>query len=728
MAFDTKKFLARFIEESRKHITQLSSGLIALEQNPDDREQIDTIFRAAHTIKGSSNMMNFEVISEFAHTIENSLSMLREGKAVLDKDHTDILLKCVDILSSMLDEAEESRDITPPSEELLKELSSLQNRTASEEHTRPESPQPEQTIDTDQKTSQTSEQPDRRKKRRVTKDTFIIKTEKLDNLIKLISELSLWNINLESSLQEINNTIRLSNRLHKSIDSDTPHTLTHAIQELKSSTDRLATSLMNDIHTLNQLNIELRETLLNIKLVPIAVIFEKLPRVVREVSARFGKKINFTMSGADTELDKTIIDMIDESMIQMIRNAIDHGIEPPETREQAGKPALGNIAIHAGYERGMCRIQITDDGAGVNVPQLLKNAQDRGLISTSEAERIRKHPTSEAIANLMFTPGLSASRIITDLSGRGVGMDIVHENIIRKLNGSVKVDTTPGQGTTITIWLPLNTAMMNVTIFRIGDRQLAVPTPAIVEILRTKNTEMIEVVDRTALRRREQIIPIVRLNSILKIDEEASRQTQNPLVLIIRTGSGQVALITDEIIMQDNFVINSLPDHMKDTPWVSGCVITGSFTIVNLLNSRHLLEFSQQNNQKKSKEPEHKKIIKILVVDDSISTRDIEKSILESYGYQVELASDGQEAYELTQDHQYDLVITDIEMPRMDGITLTKTLRKEKAYRHTPIILVSSRDSREDKAKGAQAGADAYIVKSAFDQNNLIQTIKTLVG
>lgn len=727
MAFDTKKFLARFIEESRKHIAQLSSGLIALEQNPDDREQIDTIFRAAHTIKGSSNMMNFGVISEFAHTIENSLSMLREGKAVLDKDLTDILLKCVDILSSMIDEAEESRDVTPPSDELLKELSSLQDRSASKEHTRPESHLPEQAIDKEQKTPQT-EHKERRKRQRVTKDTFIIKTEKLDNLIKLIAELSLWNINLENSLQEINNTIWLSNRLHKSVDSDTPHTLAHTIQELKVSTDKLASFLMNDIHTLNQLNIELRESLLNIKLVPIAVIFEKLPRVVREVSARFGKKINFTMSGADTELDKTIIDMIDESMIQMIRNAIDHGIEPPEVREQAGKPALGNISIHAGYERGMCRIQITDDGAGVNVPQLLKNAQERGLISTSEAERIQKHPTPEAVANLMFTPGLSASRIITDLSGRGVGMDIVHENIIRKLNGSVRVDTTPGQGTTITIWLPLNTAMMNVTIFRIGDRQLAVPTPAIVEILRTKGTEMIEVVDRTAIRQREQIIPIVRLGSILKINEETSQQEQDPLVLIIRTDSGQVALITDEIIMQDNFVINSLPDHLKDTPWVSGCIITGAFSIVNLLNPRHLLEFSQQHSQKKSKEPEHKRIIQILVVDDSISTRDIEKSILESYGYQVELASDGQEAYELTQDHQYDLVITDIEMPRMDGITLTKTLRKEKSYRHTPIILVSSRDSQEDKAKGAQAGADAYIVKSAFDQNNLIQTIKTLVG
>ncbi len=716
MAFDTKKFLTRFIEEARKHIARLSSGLITLEQHPDDSEEIHTIFRCAHTIKGSANMMNLTEISEFAHMIENDLSKIRDGEVVVSKSHIDLLLKAVDTLGGMVDEAEADKPVTPPSESMVSALEDFGNEDSTE--TPAEKPKKNEPAPPIQETHH-----------HIESDMFNIKTEKLDQLIKLVSETYLWNRSLSENLKYISSTVEISQQFDKLQDESTPEELKSLVGDLHENADQLSSYLLNDITTLEQLNMELRDMLFNLRLVPMVTILEKYPRVVRELSGRFSKDIVFSISGEETELDKKIIDMIDESLIQIIRNAIDHGIETPEERLKAGKPAQGSISFRADYDKGMCRIKIVDDGRGIDTQRLVDKAMSKGILSEAEAMRVLKVPTPEAIADLIFTPGLSTSTIITDLSGRGVGMDIVYENIIKQLNGSIHVETKSGEGTTFTIRLPLNTAIMNVIVFTIDDCELAIPTHSMKEVLRVDRDEFIQVVDRQAIRLREQIIPLVFLDGLF--DTHSNRQLEpKPMVVIVRTGSGQVALPIDDILIQDSFVIHSLPDLVKSTPWVSGCIIRTTSHLTSVINVRHLLEYSQNQIVVTTTESEETDAssLRILIVDDSVSTRDIEKSILESYGYNVEIAGDGVEAMELIEEYQFDLIISDIEMPRMDGITLTKNLRKTKGYQHKPIILVSSRDSQEDKMRGAQAGADAYIVKSSFDQENLIQTIKTLVG
>lgn len=716
MAFDKKKFLNRFIEEARKHISSLSDGLVILEQQPDDKELLNTLFRGAHTIKGSSNMLNLIEISSFAHQIENRLSEIRDGATAVTKPVIDLLLQAVDHLSLMIDAAEQEKEVLLPDEALSTALVAKE----AEEST----PGKIVTKDTGEIVAQS-----RRKNLRQAKDVIMIKTEKLDAMIQLVTELSSMNQSFDTFYEETATTVTLIEQLHTSgKEAVLPYKVQQVVSNLDNQSEKLQDMLSRDRHTVSALNAELRDLLFSLRLVPISLVFDKFPRVVRELSDSFKKRIHFTMSGEETELDKKIVDILDESLVQIVRNAIDHGIESVDARQNSGKSPEGNITLAASYEHGMCVITITDDGAGIDVEKLLGKAVSRGIVTESQAEEIRRNPTSEDLCDLIFTPGLSSRDIITDISGRGVGMDIVRENIINHLNGSVSIKTRFQVGTTFTITLPINTAIMDTTIIKIGLVTVALPSYALYEIVQIDVAEIIQVVNRTAVRVRDQIIPIIHLDEIMNQGTLVD-STHRPFFLIVRSGSGFVAVLADDVISQGNSLIHSLPVHIQNTPWVAGCIITGTDSIIHLLNTRQLVRLAQQDH---TTQPEGQKIgkeaIRILVVDDSISTRDIEKSILESHGYVVDVAVDGENALEMAREVVYGVVVTDIEMPNMDGFTLTANLRKEKEYRHTPIILVSSLESEADKMQGISAGADAYIIKAAFNQEKLIETIRSLIS
>jgi len=713
VAFDKKKFLNRFIEEARKHLTSLSNGLVALEHQPDDTELINTLFRGAHTIKGSSNMLNLTEVSNFAHQIENKLSGIRDGSTAVTKPIIDVLLQAVDHLTLLIDAAEQEKQGPAADEALTTALAAEDAQEGSI-----------MLKETGETTAQ-----DRRISFRQEKDIIVIKAEKLDALIQLVTGLYSMNQSLETCYKETGIIANLIEQLQISgRESVLPYKTQQLINSLGIQSEKLKEILSRDRHTVSTLNAELRDLLFELRLVPISLVFDKLPRVVRELSDNFKKRINFTMSGEETELDKKIVDMLDESLIQIVRNAIDHGIESIDERGKNGKSSEGNISLSASYEHGMCVITITDDGAGIDVEKLLEKAVSRGKMTISAAEEIRRNPTSEDLCDLIFTPGLSSRDIITDVSGRGVGMDIVRENIINHLKGSVSILTQAHVGTIFTITLPINTAIMNTTMIKTGLLTIALPSHALYEVVQMEAAEIIQVVNRTAIRLREQIIPIIHLDEIMKQGTLVD-SSKKPFFLIVRSGSGFVAILADDVLSQENSLIYSLPAHIQKTPWVAGCIITGTYSIIHLLNTRQLVRLAQQDHTIQPAEQKmHKEAIRILVVDDSISTRDIEKSILESHGYDVDVAADGAIALKMAREVVYGAVVTDIEMPNMDGFTLTKNLRKEEKYHQTPIILVSSLDSEADKMKGISSGADAYIIKAAFNQDKLVETIHSLIN
>lgn len=704
MAFDKKKFLSRFAEEARKHLKQMREGIMLLEKDPQQKDMINTIFRSAHTIKGSASMLSLEPISVFAHSIEQVFSNMRDGNQQLDKQLADVLLQAADHLQLMIKNAEEQKDIAAVPSALL---SALEGQQALPSSSKKDTIQKQDTL---------------------RNTNFSLSEQKLDELMKQISELSVWTFDQKSNIDAMNHIAEelhhISHQLEKQGVSIPPR-----LQGICSFTENLAYKMQKGVYDLNRLSTELQDNLIDLRMVPISLITDQIPRFVRDTALAMEKEVQLSITGIDTELDRTILDKVEQALLHIIRNALDHGIESKEARIASNKPAIGTISLEAGYSNGMCQITISDDGKGIESQKLIEKAKKLSLISEQQASEYGRNLSSSQLVSLLCLPGLSSAPLITETSGRGVGMDVVHQCIVDELSGEIHIDTKAHEGTRITLLLPLNQAVMDVFIFGLGKNKIALPASAIKKVLQGDEFSFIEVAQRKAIRLEQQLLPILSLRQLFFLDDAAKQE--RAYIVVVESGQGEVALLVDEIVEQSHALIQSLPSYLQDNQYISGCIISTANQVINVINPHCLSSLSTVKSESGAPLQEKKSIAKpisILVVDDSLSTRDIEKSILESYGFRVELASDGLQAFETAKEEQFDLIITDIEMPRMDGIELTKKLREEKAYRHIPIILVTSRDKVEDRRKGIEAGCDAYIVKSSFDQEHLIQTIRTLTG
>ena len=361
-------------------------------------------------------------------------------------------------------------------------------------------------------------------------------------------------------------------------------------------------------------------------------------------------------------------------------------------------------------------------GGGIPIERIKKKAIQKNLRHEDELSNM----SDAEIANLIFEPGFSTSAIITDISGRGVGMDVVKGNIVEQLKGSIQTETTLGEGTCFTIRVPLTLTVMRILLFSVSQTIFGFPISSIREIIRVQKNEIIEVVNKKAIRLRDQVIPITDLKKIIKLPE--SEEREDAVILVLAMGNEMIGVMIDNLISEEDMEVKPLPSHMRNSDLASGATITGKGDVVILLHAPKIMEKSKMTHEgKQVSRPVKKEKQRILVVEDSVSTREIEKSILESYGYQVDIASDGIEGLEKTQQVKYDLVLSDIEMPRLDGFSLVEKLRNTEDYKHVPIIIVSSRDRDEDKRRGIEVGADAYIIKGSFDQSNLIATVQSLI-
>jgi len=471
---------------------------------------------------------------------------------------------------------------------------------------------------------------------------------------------------------------------------------------------------------------ELQEASLTLRMLPLATVFEPLRRTVRDMAREFGKEIDFVITGGETELDRKIAERIGDSLMHMIRNALDHGIESASERVQAGKPSRGTISLAAFHDSGGVSLELSDDGRGLCTEKIREKALAKRLYDAETLERMSR----AEINNLIFVPGFSTSPIITDISGRGVGMDVVRKNIVDELKGTVTIETQEGAGSTFLLRLPLNLAVFPLFFVTAGGTTCALPATFVVELLRVARDAIIEIVDKRAIRLREQIVPVEELASILKLPGDTSPQSKEAVIVVVRDGKNMLGLLVDEILGGEEMVVKPLPSHLQGLRIVIGGTIGEGGRIINVLHVPELLRLARDltDSGRGAEARERERGASILVVDDSINTREIEKSILEAYGYLVEVAEDGQEALEKTRGKLFDLVITDVEMPRLDGFSLTERLRADQSYRNVPIIIVTSREKEEDKKRGILVGADAYIIKQAFDQSNLLDTVRSLIG
>ncbi len=718
MALDIKKFIGRFVEEAKEHLGRLASGLAEIEQGAVSAEKINGLFRSVHTLKGSSRMLKLEPITQVSHSLEDLLSALREERVTVNPPVIALLYQGVDALSDQIQQLIAHGQVDALSSvnaQLCQQLTAIAEgevlNTAVMAAVEPAELKLSE-LDTQGSSSATA-QPTL-----TASDTVRVKLDKLEELINLMGEL----VSSHAGMRQLAGTAqRLGQQLQEQLQGSLPV----AIQQFSRD--------MRDI-VLSQESLmqELHDKTLQMRMLPLAIVLDPAARLVRDMARSLNKKVECRIYGSEIELDRQMIDQLADPIIHLLRNALDHGIETPAIRQQKGKPAQGLLQISARQDGGWVVLEVRDDGMGLSLSAIRDKALKKGLVSSEQLAEM----SEQQISDLIFEPGFSTSNMITEFSGRGVGMDVVKRSIVDDLQGVISLHSRADEGTCFTLRLPLSLAMMRVLLVRAGEQVLGFTAQYVTELISVDPDALISVADRNAVIIRNEFVPVIQLVDLLKLPQESapkrslSRTRSDLLLLVIRVHTEKLALIVDELLDERDLVIKQLPEHLSFNPLISGMVTTGHNELVSLIHVPYVLDIARQSRQpsaKRAQADQDKPKKRILVVDDSLNTREIERDVLEAWGYHVTLAEHGQEGLDKALAEQFDAVLTDVEMPVMDGFTLTARLREHERYQECPIIIITSREKESDRRRGIEVGADAYIVKGSFDQNSLVDTLKVLL-
>jgi len=711
MALDITKFLNRFIDEARDLLGYLGEGVKSLEQGQRDAELINSLFRSAHTIKGSSRMLKLQPIADTAHSLEEVLSALREQKIVVNPPIIDALYQAVDSLTDRVEHLASTKDpesLPPAPQALCDELLALANGAEV-------AAQPTQAAPPAHETSEPSVPTNKPQPALASSDSVRLRLESLESLSKLISEVTASHAGLRELVRDAQG---LKSNWESAQD---------AVQS-KQRFDSLFNNLKEIVGSQEALIYSLHDQALNLRMLPLRQVFEPAAKHIREVGRVLGKQVTSQISGEEIELDRSIIEQLSEPMVHLLRNAIDHGIEEPATRLDKGKPAAGLVKLSAWQDGGWVVIELSDDGAGLSLDRIRQKLAQQNALSAEELASMGE----QELINQVFQPGFTTTSIITEMSGRGVGLDVVKRKVVNDLQGLLEVRSQEGLGTSFTLRLPVSLAMLRVLLVESAGHMFGFSAQYIVELTRVAPEQILEVADRNVFVLRNEFVPIFELQQLIGLPEVAKVQVQkakNMLLLVVRVQHEKIALVIDRLVDEHDLIINTLPKHLAHNPLVSGMVNHGYQQLVSLIHVPRLLELARKKHQKtgeaaiKSVTQQH-----LLVVDDSLNTREIEKDVLEAWGYQVTLAEDGLDGLNKARNGDFDAIITDVEMPFMDGFTLTSHLREHERYKNRPIIIITSREKDSDRRRGIEVGADAYIVKGSFDQNNLVDTLRALLG
>ncbi|BAE51808.1 hybrid sensor histidine kinase/response regulator [Paramagnetospirillum magneticum] len=700
MALDIKRFTARFVDEARDHLRKVEDGLATLDSTPADSETINAVFRSAHTVKGSSRMLKLIPITETAHKVEDVLGALRDGSLSWSPELRRLLQRGVDALSAQVDAVADGNPPAEPDPALCAALAAaLRGPQPATEP--PPAPAPASAPPA-------AEPPPQAEVRLKSADTVRVQLTKLDELIRLMGEVVSSHARLRQRLTDIRQIER------ETQDRGEAAALTGFARDLRE--DVFSQELLMD---------ELHAKALVMRMLPLAIVLEPAARLIRDLGRSLGKDVECVVGGTEIELDRQLIDRLNDPIVHLLRNSVDHGIEDAATRQAAGKPPFGTIRLSARQDGGWVLIEVADDGGGLPLAAIRDKAVRKGLLSAEQAAAM---PDSEAI-DLIFSPGFSTSSIITEVSGRGVGMDVVKRTIVDDLQGVIGVETVPGKGTTFALRLPLSLAVMRVLVVSAGGESFGFTAQYVAQLLELPPERLLTVAERDAVVIDNEFIPVVSLATLLGLPGARPARPVLRLV-VVRVRNEKLALLVDELIDERDMVIKPLPEHLRHLPLVAGMVMTGRNTLVSVLHAPVLLDMARRARGGMTEAPQSGAgdAVRILVVDDSLNTREIEKDVLEAHGYVVTLAEDGVDGLAKARAGDFDAILTDVEMPNMDGFTLTAALRQDERYRDRPIIIVTSREREEDKRRGIQVGADAYIVKGDFDQSSLVDTLRSLLG
>jgi two-component system chemotaxis sensor kinase CheA len=512
---------------------------------------------------------------------------------------------------------------------------------------------------------------------------------------------------------------------------------------LQNQVSAVIAAFIRDRRVIERMVDDQLETMKQVLMLPVASLLEAFPKFVRDLANDQGKEAELIIHGADIEIDKRILDELKDPLMHIIRNCIDHGIKKSDERVRLNKPAMGTITITFTPKEGrQVEILITDDGVGIDAQQVLASAVKSGIITEAQAHELSFKDTLA----LVFQSGVSTSPMLTEISGRGLGLAIVREKIDR-LGGSISLETSPGAGTAFRFLLPLSLSTFRGVVAKVDEQLFVFPLDSIKRVTRVKNEEIKTVENRETILVDGQVLSAVRLGKALScqggrvVPQIPPRNnagvsgkyqvTGYVPVIILSSEDKDIAFMVDEVLEEQQYLVKSLGRQLNSVRNISGAALLGNGRIVLIINVKDLMKSAVEVVETGSVAPVVKgsalKNKKILVAEDSITSRTLLKNILETAGYQVVTAVDGADAFAQVRTGEFDLVVSDVDMPRMNGFELTAGIRAEKKLSELPVVLVTALDSREDRERGIDAGANAYIVKNSFDQSNLLEAIKKLI-
>jgi two-component system chemotaxis sensor kinase CheA len=736
-----------FRVEAAEHISAITAGLLAIERAGDAECAIivERIFREVHSLKGAARSVSLAAVETMCQEMESIFAALERGDLAMSAEVFDAVHSALGVLAVLCKtpgaapspggREQEQRALAT----LMKIVAGIPDRESvmpavgvgsAPPGAAPPGADLQAVLNADVTPGSA--------------DTVRVSTKKLGAILLEAEELVGAKLAGKGRAAELRalaadlagwNQRRVRETVRQRRDQDGAAAASDLLESellftrmLENSLRKLAGAAHQDALSLAGIADRLLDGAKKMLLLPCSYLLGSLPGIVRDLSREQGKQADLLVSGEDIEIDRRVLDELKDPFTHLLRNCVDHGIEKPEEREKSGKPVRGSITITVKpVEGNRVEITVADDGLGIDAGKVAKVAVRLGIISADEADRL---PESEVIG-LVFRSGLSTSRIITDLSGRGLGLAIVREKV-EKLGGTITLTSTTGVGTAFRLLVPLSLATFRGVLVDVAGRRFVIPTANVVRVTRVKPDEIKTVENRQTIAIGERAVSLVRLRDVLELSGPDGRTNgaARPVV-VVRVTDRQIAFLVDEVHGEQEVMVKGLGRQLARIRNISGASVSGRGAVVPIINAVDLVKSAI-----KAGAPEPVDALpdmvpvrreRLLIAEDSITARSLVKSILEGAGYEVVATVDGMDALTRLKTESFDLLVSDVDMPRMNGFELTAKIRADKKIGELPVVLVTALGSQKDREYGIEVGANAYILKSDFDQSNLLEIIRRLL-
>jgi two-component system chemotaxis sensor kinase CheA len=743
-----KRLLETFKAEAMEHVVTMSAGLTELERMPPIEVQMDvveTVFREAHSLKGAARAVNIPEVESVsgASAAQWKVRRINQSRELFDTlylaiDTVRAAVASMEIeghgvpqgqLSSLVAELERLSAGGPPVMSFEVKYDPL--GTGEPDRSGPAETLPAAGVVT---ADAESTRLIRGAQLKDASETVRIPAERLASLLAEAEEMLPFKAEASIQAAKASELLAMAEGLRSELNHADRSAAPAVVQELLGRVDKrvstleaaarsLAKSARGNSRGLGRMIDSLLEDTKKTMLLPFSRVLEAFPMLVRDISRKKGKEAELVLTGETLEIDRRILEEVKDPLMHLVRNCVDHGIERPSEREAAGKPRKGRITISVAHaDANTAEIKVADDGGGIDIERVKAAAVKGALVSAEDAEGF----SSQEALSLIFFSGFSTSPIITDISGRGLGLAIVREKV-EGLGGSIVVESSKA-GTVFSMHLPLTVATFRGILVGAGNQSFIVPTAGVERTLRVKKSQLGRAENRETVTIEGEPFSFASLASVLGLADKALSGDHIP-VLLLSTGGRKMVFGVDEIFGEEDVLVKGLGPQLKKVRNISGAAVLGTGRPVPIINIPDLLRSAVKAGGVPARAAEPRVEAKkrsVLVAEDSITSRMLLKSILETAGYDVKTAVDGVDAWTLIKTEKFDILVSDIEMPRMDGFELTARLRADRELSELPVVLVTALETREDRERGIEAGANAYMIKSSFNQNNLIEIIKRL--